>query len=91
MLRVGEAVVTLPNLNGSPAQVRWANGIRAGAIVREDMAWERLNVLIHIVDSTWWIANRVYVERDGQAKWPAVTQMLGNVWPPGCKGGEGKL
>lgn len=56
----------LPEIVGSPAQVKWAVSIRQVAL--EDGAWEgeqhegwngiQLDVLRRVVDATWWIANR---------------------------------
>lgn len=73
---------TLPELRGSPEQVKWARSIRTRALTGGEWTWQRLSLLVCTVDATWWLANRTQLEFSS-VKLPDVRQLLAGVWPPG--------
>lgn len=93
IVRVGEGACTLPLLVGSEKQLKWAAAIRilafGGNWTLDPERWNTFYLMMHIDDSTWWIANRGSVER-GEGKLPALTQLVGCRWPPGFKLGNGQ-
>lgn len=70
----------LPDLTGTPKQIKWALTIREDAL---SLAWppETQVVLKSIVDSTWWIANKAIVHTM-KFKAPSPHQMAGGPPPP---------
>lgn len=50
----------LPMLRGTPKQIKWATTIRENALALEWVPAIRA-MLVSVVDSTWWIANRAMV------------------------------
>lgn len=64
----------LPELRGSPAQIKWALTIRANTLELE-WPFETRQMLRSIVDSTWWIANKSVVNTM-KFKNPSMMQMV---------------
>ena len=65
----------LPELKGTPKQIKWATSIRVEAL---SACWsvEADALLRSVVDSTWWIANRTDLNV-GKYKQPLPHQLLG--------------
>lgn len=75
----------LPELRGSPAQIKWAVTIRENAL---KLRWgpEVAAMLVSITDATWWIANKSIVNTM-KFKEPAPQQMDGSApTPPSTAG-----
>jgi len=74
----------LPNLTGTPKQIKWALTIREDTLA---LAWppETATILKSIVDSTWWIANKTVVHTM-KFKAPSPHQLVGGPPPPPATG-----
>lgn len=66
---------SLPQLIGSPKQIKWAESIRQDAL-DQAMPKENMLLLTKVVDASWWIVNSA-VRNGGDFKKPLPNQLAG--------------